>query len=121
MKKKVYQQNGFFFLIFLVMMITFSLVSCGIPLPESHKELAGVWRNGQVELNIYPQGRVEYYVDNGASTFSLEAPLQEIDGDVLKVGLGKLVRKIHIDKYPWEEDGQIWMVVDGHKLQLYKE
>lgn len=115
MSKNVRVNRGLFLLLSLI------LISCGIALPESHKELAGTWMNGQVELNIYPSGRVEYYVDKGASNFSLEAPLQEVDGDTLKVGLGKLVRNIHIDRYPWEEDGQTWLEVDGRKLQLYQK
>lgn len=103
----------------ILLLLLFSLASCGIALPESEMELAGRWGNHQVELNIYANGRVEYYINKGASNYSLEAPLQEVEGDVLKVGLGSLVKKIHIDRRPWEEEGKTWMVVDGRKLQRY--
>ncbi|MDA3851470.1 MAG: hypothetical protein PF447_09380 [Spirochaetaceae bacterium] len=107
-------------LISLVLMLLLILASCGIELPVSHYDLAGEWEGGFTGIIINQSGKISYWEKNGTSKKTVEAPLQEIDGNILKIGLGNMTTVIEITRMPWQEDGETWMEINGRTVrQIY--
>ncbi len=82
------------------------------------RQLIGKWTSGKSQVNIYCSGAMDYKMDTGFTIYdgsqkSCEGcSVHKIKGD--HIVLGPIVMtKLKISKWPFDEDGQMKMVVEN--------
>jgi hypothetical protein len=92
------------------------LAGCGEPVPADKAAYVGEWNAKNMRLVITQDGRVEYKRSDGASSNSINAPIQRFEGNNFVVGVGMFNTTFVVSKPPHQE-GNVWkMVVDGVEL-----
>jgi hypothetical protein len=100
----------------LAILLVLLLCACAQPLPAERQHYVGQWRGDGMELSIGADGRVVYKRSKGASSTSIDAPLQRFEGDDFFVGIGPLDTRFEVSSPPREVDGVWRMTVDGVEL-----
>jgi hypothetical protein len=92
------------------------VIGCAKPIPADRMAYVGDWQGENMRLAITKEGQVHYIRMNGGSRTSVDAPLQEFEGDDFIVGVGPLKTRFVVSKPPRRE-GNVWkMTVDGVEL-----
>ncbi len=89
------------------------LFGCSKPLPSDRQAYVGVWESPEMRLLILADGTVDYKRLKNGGTTSINAPLQEFEGDDFVVGLGFFNTRFEVTQAPHQVNGQWQMVVDG--------
>ena len=107
------------FKFFIAVFFTLFLIACAKPLPADKTHFAGQWQNddGQVNLIITNEGRVEYSNQRPGKSTSVSAPITKFEGNNFKVGLGPLSTEFKVNQPPNQDAQGYWhMTVDGYEL-----
>ena len=88
---------------------------------EGIEKIKGVWQGPGMDLTIDNHGQVAYKRTKGSGSKSINAPVTEFNGDSFEVGALGITTTFKIDKWPYEEDGETKMKVDGVELKLIEE
>jgi hypothetical protein len=92
------------------------LVACAKPIAPERMAYVGDWQAENMRLVITREGQVHYIRVKGGARTSVDAPLQEFQGDDFIVGLGPMKTRFVVSKPPRRE-GNVWkMTVDGVEL-----
>ena len=90
----------------------------GIALPADKASYAGLWRGGDLLIQIAADGTVHYERHTGNQTVTLDIPLQKIDDQEFTLGVLFWGTTFKIDVPP-HADGDTWkMTVDGVEMTL---
>ncbi|WP_105198909.1 hypothetical protein [Pseudoalteromonas sp. T1lg10] len=89
------------------------LFGCSKPIPSDRQAYVGVWESPEMRLLILADGTVDYKRLKNGGTTSINAALQEFEGDDFIVGFGFINTRFAVTQPPQEVDGQYQMVVDG--------
>jgi len=92
------------------------LIGCGIEVPVDRQAYVGEWKGLGVSLLITSDGTVSYERKKGNVSTSINAPLQEFQGDNFVVGIAFMDTVFEVSKPPYQENDQWKMVVDGVEL-----
>ncbi|MFY8273363.1 hypothetical protein AAEU32_04475 [Pseudoalteromonas sp. SSDWG2] len=99
----------------------FALSGCADPIPLERQDYVGLWQSAQMYVYISSDGTVQYKrVKDGLST-TIDAPLQEFNGDDFIVGLLWMNTRFVVSVPPHQIDGQWKMTVDGVELTKVEE
>lgn len=105
-----------FFKAITTLLLTLALLGCAKPIPPERAAYIGEWRGTDMLLFISKEGNVSYRRKEGNASRSIDAPLQEFQGDNFVVGLG-LMSTTFVVSSPPHQDGETWkMTVDGVEL-----
>ena len=96
-------------------LVMFTLVGCGKPLPSDKLAYAGQWQSAEMRLHIEENGMVSYQRIQGGST-SVNGPLKKFEGDDFIVGITFFETTFEVSQPPLMVDGKWTMVVDGITL-----
>jgi len=100
----------------IALMLALALCACGKPLPPERAAYAGEWSAPSMYLQITQEGGVNYKRVAGANTTTVNAPIQEFEGNNMVVGVGPMSTKF-IVSVPPHQVGTAWkMTVDGVEL-----
>ncbi len=100
----------------IVLLLSFSLLGCGKPVPAEKLSYVGEWQDKTMYLLITQDGSIRYKRLKGGVSTSVEAPLKGFDGSNFEVGIGPMATTFVVSKPPYQ-DGEKWkMVVDGVEL-----
>lgn len=110
--KLVKRLGGFIAGSFLVLL----LWGCGKPLPSDKVAYSGVWESPTMALLITQDGTVSYKRLKNGGTVSVNGPIQTFEGNNFSVGFGPISSVFVVSKAPYQDGGQIKMVVDGVTL-----
>ena len=103
------------------MLLCFSLLACGKPVPTEKSSYVGEWQEKTMFLLITQDGSIRYKRLKEGVTTSIEAPLKGFEGNNFAVGIGPM-STIFVVKKPPYQDGDKWkMVVDGVELTKISE
>ena len=98
----------------LLMLLT--LAACAKPVPPEKAAYVGEWRGTAMALLITQDGSVAYRRLYQGVNKSINAPLEEFQGDNFVVGVGPLSTTFVVSVPP-HLDGTLWkMTVDGVEL-----
>ncbi|MEM0514479.1 hypothetical protein WCN91_03345 [Pseudoalteromonas sp. YIC-827] len=97
----------------LIMCLVLTLCGCSKPIPRERVDYIGYWQGVNMELYIHPDGAVSYVRQDGNTSKSINASIQEFEGDDFIVGFGFFNTRFAVTQAPQEIDGQYQMVVDG--------
>lgn len=100
----------------LVLVLGALLVGCGIKVPPEKQNYVGDWKGVGMSLLITSDSTVSYERKQGGGSTSINAPIQEFQGDNFVVGIAFMETTFEVSKPPFEENGQWKMVVDGVEL-----
>ena len=100
----------------LILALGALLVGCGIDMPPEKQNYVGEWKGAGMSLLITSDGTVSYERKKGGGSTSVNAPIQEFQGDDFVVGIAFMETTFEVSKPPYEENGQWKMVIDGVEL-----
>ena len=90
-----------------------TLAACAKPIPPEKAAYVGQWTGPAMALAVSQDGRVMYRRNKDGVNTSIDAPLQEFQGDNFVVGVGPVTTVFVVSKAPHEDDGVWRMTVDG--------
>ena len=97
----------------LAILLVFSLLACGKPVPPDKAAFVGEWHGTGVELSIEQDGAVYYKRVQAGTSKTIDLPLKEFQGDNFVVGVGPLTTTFEVSSPP-HQDGEFWkMTVEG--------
>jgi hypothetical protein len=101
--------------VFLAAML--GLAGCAKPVPPDKQAYVGEWQSRTMAMLITRDGRVMYkrLIDSNTSK-SIDAPLQQFEGDNFVVGVGPIKTTFVVSAPPHEDHGVWKMTVDGVEL-----
>ena len=92
------------------------LSGCGEPLSEDKLDYVGLWRGGNLLIEIKEDGSVSYAKVRTNNTETIEGPIKEFTDEGFVVGYLFLSMKFKVDKSPYKENGNWKMVLNGVEM-----
>ncbi len=112
-------QIFFFLVLSLISLVSFGVSFKTVSANElDSRKLVGMWTSGNSQVNIYCSGAMDYNMEGPLSAYfdsqtSCDGcSVHKIKGDHLVLGPFKL-KKLKISKWPYDEGGQMKMVVEN--------
>lgn len=86
-------------------------------IPAEKNDYIGTWTGPSVFLQITPEAKLNYKKQEGSSTTSLNVPITSFEGDNFTAGVMGMETTFVVSQPPTlENNGMVFMVVDGNKL-----
>ena len=104
------------FRVLLIFLLPLLLTACENPLPEDKLHYSGVWQGENTYLQIQPNGRISYKQVSKGVTKTINAPIQEFNGNDFIVGLFFFNTTFVVSEPPTQVQNEWHMTVDGIKL-----
>jgi len=101
----------------IILFVSFFLVSCGekqIPLNESQLKYAGTWvAPGDISFTIFADGGGDIKFSNSAVT----GDNVMFNDSGFKIGLFGIEKKFIVNQKPYDENGNLKIIVNGIKFK----
>ena len=106
--------------IILSLFVIILLSSCGalkpIDIPSDKMDIVGIWREKGTFLEIGSNSYVQWEKISGNNKNTISAPLKKITDTKMIIGIGFIKKEFTINRYPFIENGQMMMTVNGRTL-----
>lgn len=100
----------------IVLVLCLALSGCSKPVPPERADYIGKWTAHQMELQIFPEGRVTYKRQERSTSHTLKGPIRKFEGDSFVVGIPMLAATFQVASPPRMVNGVWKMTVDGMEL-----
>ncbi|THB72719.1 MAG: hypothetical protein D6B25_16265 [Desulfobulbaceae bacterium] len=100
----------------VVLIVSMILSSCTNPVPPEKTDYVGEWRSQEMYLLILADGTVHYERLKGGGSVEITGPIKAFEGDDFVVGFLFITTTFTVDRPPFQDNNEWYMVVDGVQL-----